>query len=364
VSQRGGGLLALGGRLAFTEGGYAGTPVAEALPVEIESAKAPADFLATLKVQPTPLGLTHIATQVAGTEEASAKRWATLPAVTSVNPIRRAKPGASVLLVGREGARESQVVLAWQRYGAGKAIALPVQDSWQWRMSADIPVEDQTHETFWRRLLRWLVEGVPDRLDVAMDHDRVERGETVQVTARVRDARFIGINDATLHATATGPGGRSVDVPLAFVVDRDGEYRGTFTAPDDGIYEINVAASRPESAARPEKESGANRATAVAATSRGDSTLRARAFVRAAPDNREYFDAGMRAPLLRRLAEDTGGRFYTPATLSTLPEDITYLGRGLTVVQEKDLWDMPVILVLLLGLSGTEWLLRRRWGLA
>ena len=37
VSLRGGGLLALGGRLAFAEGGYAGTPVAEALPVELET---------------------------------------------------------------------------------------------------------------------------------------------------------------------------------------------------------------------------------------------------------------------------------------------------------------------------------------
>src|SRR6202007_2318640 len=33
VSKRGGGLLMLGGRRAFAEGGWAGTPVAEVLPV-------------------------------------------------------------------------------------------------------------------------------------------------------------------------------------------------------------------------------------------------------------------------------------------------------------------------------------------
>ena len=33
VSERGGGLLALGGRRALGEGGYGGTPVAEVLPV-------------------------------------------------------------------------------------------------------------------------------------------------------------------------------------------------------------------------------------------------------------------------------------------------------------------------------------------
>ncbi len=72
----------------------------------------------------------------------------------------------------------------------------------------------------------------------------------------------------------------------------------------------------------------------------------------------------MRPTFLARIAEDTGGRFYTPSTVSTLPEDITYLGRGVTVVQEKDLWDMPVVLLLLVALVGGEWALRRRWGLA
>jgi len=71
----------------------------------------------------------------------------------------------------------------------------------------------------------------------------------------------------------------------------------------------------------------------------------------------------MRPALLKRLAEDTGGRYYTAADASSLAEDITYLGRGVTVVQEKDLWDMPIVLALLVGLVGGEWFLRRRVGL-
>jgi len=341
VSLRGGGLLALGGRRSFTEGGYAGTPLAEALPVQLDAAKAADDFLQTLTVLPTRLGQTHVATQVGATEQASADRWATLPPVTTVNPIHRVKPGAAVLLTGRDGARDGQIVLAYQRYGAGKAIAFPVQDSWMWQMHADIPLEDQTHETFWRRLLRWLVDGVPERLTVSVDHERVERGDTVAVTAALRDDRFIGVNDAAVTARVTGPDGRTTEMPLTFAVDRDGEYRASFTTAQGGLYDIAVEAARGK-----------------------DAPQRARAFVRAAPDDREYFDAAMRPTFLARIAEDTGGRFYTPATVSTLPEDITYLGRGVTVVQEKDLWDMPVVLLLLVALVGGEWALRRRWGLA
>ena len=80
------------------------------------------------------------------------------------------------------------MVLAYQRYGAGKAIAFPVQDSWQWQMHADIPLEDQTHETFWRRLLRWLVDGVPERL-------------TVVGRPRARRARRPGAGDGECCAT-------------------------------------------------------------------------------------------------------------------------------------------------------------------
>jgi hypothetical protein len=72
----------------------------------------------------------------------------------------------------------------------------------------------------------------------------------------------------------------------------------------------------------------------------------------------------MRAPLLRRIAEETGGAFFTPANAASLPEAISYSGRGVTVVEERELWDMPALLILLLGLVGAEWAFRRTKGLA
>jgi uncharacterized membrane protein/biotin operon repressor len=339
VNVRGGGLLALGGRRSFAEGGYAGTPVAEALPVILESTKAPETFLAEIKVRPTRLGETHAATQIADTEQASTDRWKALPAVTAVNPIRRVKPGAAVLLAG--GGGDAQVVLAYQRYGAGKALALPVQDSWLWQMHADMDVEDLTHETLWRRLLRWLVDAAPDRVSAIVDRDRVEPGETVAIRGAVRDAGFLEVNDARARARVIGPSGRETELSLEFAVDRDGEYRASFVAEEEGLYEVRLEAMRGK-----------------------DSLGGDIAYVRSAPSDSEYFDAAMRAPLLTRIAEETGGRFYTPASVASLPEDITYLGRGVTVVQEKELWDMPILLLLLVGLVGGEWLLRRRRGLA
>jgi len=81
--------------------------------------------------------------------------------------------------------------------------------------------------------------------------------------------------------------------------------------------------------------------------------------VRVAPSESEYFDAAMRAPLLRRISDETAGVHYTPQTIGTLPDDVKYTGRGVTTVEERDLWDMPVVLLLLLTVMLAEWSYRR-----
>jgi hypothetical protein len=72
----------------------------------------------------------------------------------------------------------------------------------------------------------------------------------------------------------------------------------------------------------------------------------------------------MNRPLLERIAKETGGRFYTPASVASLPEDLSITGRGSIVVENKDLWDMPVLLLLLVLLVAAEWAYRRKKGLA
>ena len=82
------------------------------------------------------------------------------------------------LLTGRPvdgGARGSHYLLAFQRFGAGKSVVLPIQDSWMWQMHALIAVEDQTHETFWRQMMRWLVSGVPGTVTLATSGCVAER---------------------------------------------------------------------------------------------------------------------------------------------------------------------------------------------
>ena len=233
-------------------------------------------------------------------------------------------------------------MLAYQRYGRGKAIAMPIQDSWAWRMDAKVAVNDTTHAMFWRRMVRWLVDGVPEQVNLTTTatiasspakpiklhgrgpRHRVRRGERRRVVAHI-----------------TSPSGKTTEVPIEWTVEHDGEYGAVFDPDESGLYDDPRHRDARSEGARHQRDA------------------RARVGRR-----REYFDAAMRAPLLKRIAEDTGGRFFTPANASSLPEAISYSGRGVTVVEERELWDMPALLLLLLAWSAAEWGYRRMRGLA
>ncbi|HEX7023745.1 MAG TPA: hypothetical protein VF187_02915, partial [Gemmatimonadales bacterium] len=94
VSRRGGGLIALGGRSALAEGGFANTPLADVLPVSLEAVTPAADGAGAteLAIHVTAAGRLHPALQLGPTEAASA-RWDSLPPLTTVNRLGALKPG-------------------------------------------------------------------------------------------------------------------------------------------------------------------------------------------------------------------------------------------------------------------------------
>jgi uncharacterized membrane protein len=342
VSERGGGLLFLGGRDAFAEGGWEGTSVEEVMPVILGTTDLSQDeYFSEMKVNPTPAGLAHAAVQLDAEPEDVRSRWDSLPPLTTVNPLFETRPGATTLLTGTPLAGgPDQIVLAFQRYGRGTAIALTAQDTWLWQMHADVPLEDQSHEAFWQQMLRWLVDGVPDVVAVVADQEQVEPGEAIRMVATVGDSTYIEVNDASVIARVTSPSGQIEEYPAEWTVETDGEYAVEFRPTEMGDYEIDLVAER----------EGAELGTD-------------RTYVHAAPSDEEYFGSGRRTALLRRIADETGGQFYTPETVNTLPEDITITGAGVTLVEEHDLWDMPILFLLMLTAMGAEWGFRRIRGL-
>ena len=160
-------------------------------------------------------------------------------------------------------------------------------------------------------------------------------------STEVHDSAFNRMNDARIEATVPLQG-MFRTVLLDWTAQDDGVYEGEWTTDEDGRHEVSVTAYAPG-------EEGTEYGSAASSflTSTG---------------SREYFGAAQHAELLRRLSEETGGRYYSIDDADQIPEEILYTEKQATTVEVLDLWDMPFNFLLILSLLGAEWIWRRKHG--
>lgn len=352
AGRRGGGVLALGGSRAFGAGKYAGTPVAELLPVVI-GAPVPTEGARVETASHRPRlrdpERIHPVTRLNEDRGLSRRAWEEMPAVTIPERLTQIKPGAAVILEAitagakdEEGSPRSQPIplLIEQRYGRGRSLALLANDTWRWRM--ELPSQNIAHETFWRQLLRYLVSTTPRRFEVMTPLDSYVPGDEVRVVAEVNDALFESVSDATVLATITEPDGGKVELPLEVrVEDRASRYVGVFRARLPGAHEIRMVSR------------GGDGMTGEATSS----------FL-VSERSREFFEAAPNVPLLKRIATETGGRYFALEDAAGLVDTVSLVEGRHSERVRRDLWDMPINFLLLIGLVGAEWFLRKRQGLA
>jgi uncharacterized membrane protein len=343
VSRRGGGFLALGGRLSFDAGKYRGTVIGDLLPLQLEGRQLDVAeaFAPVYKPQLTSAGQTHPITRLNEDRAVSQKTWNDLPPISISEVLRTVKPGATVLLEAKRAGANSPAapLLAQQRYGRGQTLAFTAADTWRWRMRMDS--KSTAHETFWRQLLRYLVSGTPKQIEVGADQDVYVMDDTVRVVADIRDKNYNPVSDARATARVTKPSGATVEVPLKFTsINEANVYTGEFKADEPGQHGIELAAT----------------------SSIGP--INAKGNVLVSDLNREFYSAAQNSDLLKRVAAETGGKYYQLEDLQTLLDDLTYRKTPYSERVTKDLWDMPINFFLIIGLLSAEWFLRKREGLA
>jgi hypothetical protein len=187
-----------------------------------------------------------------------------------------------------------------------------------------------------------MVRDAPERLNVVLEADRVPTGEGITIGVNAMNGRYDAVNSDVVSARITSPTGRISEVSLPWSGVRDGYYQVPFLPEETGRYELDVESRN---------ANDSSRQVASGAFTVGDSDA-------------ELRGATMQAARLREMASRSGGRFYTPATVPSLPQDIAMSGSGVTVTEHRDLWDMPIIFLVMVGLLGTEWGYRRWRGLA
>ncbi len=66
----------------------------------------------------------------------------------------------------------------------------------------------------------------------------------------------------------------------------------------------------------------------------------------------ENFHTEQNRELLEKLSSQTGGKYWKADELARLPKEISYSEAGISVRDTKELWDMPIVFLLLLGLMA------------
>ncbi len=335
VDRRGGGLLFLGGRDSLADGGYDRDPFKDLLPVQLPKNKN--TFRRDIaEAFLTDAGKNSLLCRIEDDPQKSIEHWKTLPYLANFQNAGTPKPGAVVLAEMNAGGAKLPLLIT-ENYGKGRTGVFATGGSWRWQMQQ--PVDDMSHEMFWRQLLRWLIAETPARVNVSTPSLLLSDEGRLKLTADVRQATYLPASDALVQAQIEGPEGISECVTLRPEQLKEGQYSAEWNATKPGSYLAEVTA----------KQDGKVLGRDVLSFRRENGIA-------------ENFHREQNRELLEKLAEETGGHYFRADQAGRLADEISYSEAGLTARETKDLWNMPIVFFAAIFLRAAEWLLRRKWG--
>jgi uncharacterized membrane protein len=335
----GGGLVMVGGQNSFVAGGYAGTPLASVLPVELDGAPGATsadtspfvpDWTSEGRAAPLLVPLRN----VVGDE---------LPKMPGANVLGDVRPGGVALWshptrVTRSGAK--MPVLAIGEEGDGRTIALGVDGTWELEFSSlGARSAGRGHGALWDGLLGWLM--------------RDPRFEPAQVeivggcTAGLPSTLRAHVPPAPV-ATAASGGRLSVAVDVTRMDQHQApvHVEGT-AAPDSSSLDLVL----------PPLEAGGY--TARVRVASGGAT---RHDFACEAGGDEWADTRPDPKRLEALAAATGGAFASASDAASIPlpkPTVVSAERHVTPLAPPWVWTIAATVLL-----GAHWITRRRGGLS
>jgi uncharacterized membrane protein len=338
VGQRGGGLLMMGGKNSFQEGGYARSAVGEMLPVYLDRS-APFAPSGGYRLKLTREGWLQPWVRVRANEEEEAQRLAAMPAFQSLNRIDAIKPGASVLaeVEDNSGPRPALVV---QPFGRGRVGALMLGDLWRWELRREDHAQSDLEKS-WRQTVRWLVADVPQRVEVETRRTEGIGLAPQQIIVRARDKQFAPLDNASVSITVKTPDKRELTIVAESSDSAAGEYHATFSPRIAGAYRAEVSVTAADGSDVGRRETG----WAVE------------------PETEEFRQLAGNRALLEQLARDSGGEVIEVGDLDRFVSSLPNRKIPITEHWTYPLWHQWSVLALAIGCLVGEWGLRRWRGL-
>jgi uncharacterized membrane protein len=341
VSERGGGLLMLGGQESFQKGNYHRTPVGDLLPIYLDRA-VEGPVQSAYKLSLTREGWLQPWVRLRSNEADEERRLSAMPAFKTLNRVRGIKPGASVLAMVSDASGTAHPALVAQRFGAGRSAALLVGDAWRWQLRQESGADDL--EKAWRQLVRWLVADVPGRVSLEAAPEPGNPQQAVKLHVRVRDEKYKPQDNAGVQVAIRGPQAESE--PLVLQAEPAAEEAGLYQA-------VFVP-----------REPGAYRAEATVSDETGAEVGKASSGWTSDPAAEEFRTLRPNRPLLEKLAADTGGEVIELADLESFVRGLPSRKMPITEPTLFPLWDQWYVFLFAIGCLVSEWGLRRWRGLA
>jgi uncharacterized membrane protein len=351
VGERGGGFVMVGGWTSFGSGGYDESIIDKMLPVDMQGRADGYFDGASFKMNITPEGRKHPIFQISETD--NDEILDAIPYFRGCNRVQRAKPTAVVLAEHPfyRTAFGAMPLIAVQDYGKGRAMAF-VSDTtagWGELFEADWGKDgdNRYYRKFWQNAFRWLGRyrlARPSKY-VLLETEKASYGsdEEILLSVEVNDENYEPTSEAKVTVRITNPGGARSEMVLTPDYRRPGRYTGAFRPEETGRYEVEAYA-------------------ALEGTQLDSDFLQ----IDVTKPNVEFANYLRNDFLLERLARFTGGKMVTPDDASRLPEIIRRdLGIAAdTLTETVPMWDKWPFLLILFILVTTEWVLRKRHGLA
>lgn len=325
--KEGGGFAMIGGPHLLDGGRYAGTPIAEILPVKLTGQERYRRD-ASSGVRLSREGVKHPITRLSTSEEENLNLWREMSSLEGIN-ILEPKSLKNVLLETNDGV--SSPILFADRYGKGRVLILATDFFWKWHMGMVAKGKGNwAYFRFVERMTRWLT-GDPglDPVQIILPEKMAEAGEEMEFRINA------GEEDLYPNLSLFDPAG----IKMRFLLkkaDQSGVYLASFFPEKGGSYKVKV-----------ETPAGGVEETIVIA----------------GPD--EGLDGAPDHERLRTISATTEGKVLSKGD-DLLKEAEAYTGgmeRRFTEEKKIPLWSIPFIFVLMVILLGLEWYLRRRGGL-
>jgi uncharacterized membrane protein len=348
VSERGGGMLMLGGMESFHEGKYARTPIGDMLPVYLDhNDGGPGQPPGPVQFQLAREGWLQAWARLRDNESDERSRIEGMKKFEVLNQVRGLKPGASVIASVRDDRGAEIPALVVQRFGRGRTASLMIGDFWRWGMMDAAARVDM--ERAWRQLVRWLIADVPNRVNATAEPIAADANGAVRVQVRVRDEKFQPVDDATV----------TVDIePVVF----EGT-AGAASAPlkleaepalsEPGLYQVTYVP----------RQTGGYRAVATVKNNAGADLGRAEAGWSTDLAAEEFRSLVPNHALLEDIARKTGGQMVAAEELEKFVRRLPELRAPVMETWSYPAWHTPLMFGFALACLLAEWGLRRWKGM-